>query len=393
MSTTSRYEIIVRREAEAIFEVGLPSAGIGQRLLLPRAFLQCLDLAAPDAPLFDTSTTASMSVFTYFLWAAVLELSSLLDACRKDIISAIDATTVALALSVANATNDTELLRHCYWFIRELMCSVGGPLASWLDGRNTVRLVKGALCYRDISSTSLRCLAGVTAEDALAKRRWITPQDCYTLTQVHRIRQAEGGYPHTYEMRMDHTDEIMLTALREDEQSPCRIFAHSTASSTRSEHCEEFLGTVEPNFWGTLFTLYDGTDVDTLVRSKPALRELPMRQREAVCKISFSTNILGDCPRKIAVDFERRESKWHMENVAPRWDAKLNSYALPFFGRVKKASAKNFQLVVDNDPNTIFLMFGKISKDVFCLDFRGPLAPLDAMAIAIASLAKKRAVS
>merc|ERR1712113_454682 len=99
------------------------------------------------------------------------------------------------------------------------------------------------------------------------------------------------------------------------------------------------------------------------------------------------------CPRKITVEFERTGTPYHMENMQPRWDKKLNSYALPFFGRVKKASAKNFQLVVDDDANTIFLMFGKISKDVFCLDFRGPIAPLDAFAIATAALAKKRAVS
>merc|ERR1711957_608418 len=71
-------------------------------------------------------------------------------------------------------------------------------------------------------------------------------------------------------------------------------------------------------------------------------------------------------------DFDRDGAKHHMENIQPRWDNKLNSYALPFFGRVKKTSAKNFQLAKNNDHNTIFLMFGKISKDVFCLDFRSP---------------------
>merc|ERR1711862_626552 len=102
-----------------------------------------------------------------------------------------------------------------------------------------------------------------------------------------------------------------------------------------------------------------------------------------LCKINFTINLMGDCPRKIGVDFERGGVSHHMENIAPRWDKKLNSYALPFFGRVKKASAKNFQLVVDGDPNTIFLIFGKITKDVFCLDYRGPLTPLDSMAVAM----------
>merc|ERR1712232_1296914 len=163
----------------------------------------------------------------------------------------------------------------------------------------------------------------------------------------------------------------MGTALREDEQSACRIFAKNGASVDSSEHCEEFLGSISPNFWGTVFELLDsGSDIDGLMRSNAAVKELPLRARVPLCKIAYETNILGECPRKISVDFERGSQQWHMENVSPRWDKKLNSYALPFFGRVKKASAKNFQLVVNDDINTIFLMFGKISKDVFCLDFR-----------------------
>eukprot|EP00434_Breviolum_minutum_P029130 symbB.v1.2.025770.t1/scaffold2523.1/size146632/4 len=110
-------------------------------------------------------------------------------------------------------------------------------------------------------------------------------------------------------------------------------------------------------------------------------------------KIGYETNVFGDSPRKVSVEFVHKKERPQMGNLKPRWDKKLNSYALPFFGRVKKASAKNFQLVVNGDQNTIFLMFGKISKDVFCLDFRGPITPLEAFAIATAALAKKRAVS
>merc|ERR1712129_10234 len=188
-------------------------------------------------------------------------------------------------------------------------------------------------------------------------------------------------------------DEVIMRAIREDEQSPCRIFTSALQDpTTGGEQNEEFLGSVVPGFWGTSFTLYDsGTDVEALqYRSKEAM-QLPHRPRTALCAIGYEANLLGDSPRKITVDFERGAEKHHMENMQPRWDKKLNSYALPFFGRVKKASAKNFQLVVDDDPNTIFLMFGKISKDVFCLDFRGPLTSLDAFAIATAALAKKRA--
>jgi len=389
---STQYAVTVKRVSEAILDVGLPSCGAGQRLLVPKGLLQCLDLAAPGAEALDLATFSATSIFTLFLWASVLELHSVLDVFRKGITDDIKPSTVALAFSVAHATNDSVLLHRCYWCIRQLIFSGSG--ASLLDSKNAVKLVKGALCHTTVCRTPLRALASVVEADWESKRHWATATDCYTLTQIHRLRDPNGSYPQRYEMRLDHSDETLLTAVREDEQSPCRIYAGKSGTSTSSEHDEDFLGTVCPNFWGTMFTLFDsGSDVDTLVRNTPAAKDLPLRPRAEVCKIGYDTNILGDCPRKITLDFERNKERHHMENISPRWDSKLNSYALPFFGRVKKASAKNFQLVVNGDPNTIYLMFGKISKDVFCLDFRAPIAPLDAMAIASASLAKKRAVS
>jgi len=118
-----------------------------------------------------------------------------------------------------------------------------------------------------------------------------------------------------------------------------------------------------------------------------------MRRRIEAMKVVYELNIMGGSPRRITVDFDRGGVHHTMKNMQPRWDKKLNSYALPFFGRAKKASAKNFQLVVNDDPNNIYLILGKISKDEFCLDFRSPLSTLDAFAIATAALAKKRAVS
>merc|ERR1719146_38767 len=119
-----------------------------------------------------------------------------------------------------------------------------------------------------------------------------------------------------------------------------------------------------------MFTLYDsGSDIETIITRTPEAKALPLRQRIPQCSIGYETNILGDCPRKISVDFEREGVKHSFENLHPKWDKKLNSYALPFFGRVKKASAKNFQLSVGQDANTIYLMFGKVTKDVFALDF------------------------
>lgn len=267
--------------------------------------------------------------------------------------------------------------------------------AEWLTGEGPVSLAKGVLSYRGVCRIPLRILASVLMEDlALKQELWQSPVDCYTLCQIHRRRGEHGSYPHTYEMRLDHSDEVVMTALREDEQSPCRIFVRATAGVDQSEHCQEYLGAVVPSFWGTQFTLFDsGSTIRDMEHYAPAAKDLPVNERRELSKIGYETNLLGNCPRKVSFDSERGGVRYHMENVEPRWDKRLNSYALPFFGRVKKASAKNFQLVINSDINTIYVMFGKISKDVFCLDYRAPVAALDAMAIACAALAKKRAVS
>jgi len=375
-------------------ELSLPSQGAGQKLLSPASLLQCLDFAAPVGTMTVQSAVAAAKMvgtqlFTILLWAVVLELGEVIEACRELVLQDTDPTMVALVLAVGHAIGDEVLLRHAYWRIREELCGPTGVPEEWLQGANPVRLLKGGyLAHRTICKTPLKVLSKALEEDIAAKhRQWLTSTDCYTLCQVRRVRSEDGGYPHFYELRLDHSDEILMTAQREDEQSPCRIYAHKAAGPEKSEHCQEYIGSVVPNFWGTLFTLYDsGADVEELMKRGEWLRGLPLRPRKTIVKIGYETNVFGDSPRRVSVEYVHNSERPKMENLKPRWDKKLNSY-------VKKASAKNFQLVVNADPNTIYLMFGKVSKDVFCLDFRGPIAPLEAFAIATAALAKKRAVS
>jgi tubby and related proteins len=100
------------------------------------------------------------------------------------------------------------------------------------------------------------------------------------------------------------------------------------------------------------------------------------------------------------------------QNKSPRWSPELNAYVLSFGGRVSMTSVKNFQLVSASDPDTVllqvrdlmsqlcsplrcspsfpsslFLMaqFGRVSKDLFTLDFQWPFSPLQAFAVALGS--------
>ncbi|CEG42402.1 Tub family proteins [Plasmopara halstedii] len=80
----------------------------------------------------------------------------------------------------------------------------------------------------------------------------------------------------------------------------------------------------------------------------------------------------------------------------PVWCPEVNSLMLKFHGgRIREASAKNFMLMLDGesaglDPagsNSVVLQFGKYSKSKFALDFRFPLAPIQAFAIGLSSCA------
>lgn len=83
----------------------------------------------------------------------------------------------------------------------------------------------------------------------------------------------------------------------------------------------------------------------------------------------------------------------------PRWDKAHGCLVMKFQrGRVKESSSKNFILFKDAeagrgrsvapiDPSKAVLQFGKASDDEYALDFRGPIAPLHAFALALSSFA------
>ncbi|OQR97970.1 hypothetical protein ACHHYP_09375 [Achlya hypogyna] len=70
----------------------------------------------------------------------------------------------------------------------------------------------------------------------------------------------------------------------------------------------------------------------------------------------------------------------------PSWCSEVNSLIMKFHGgRIREASAKNFMLVLDDDDDKPVFQFGKYSKSKFSLDFRFPLAPIQAFAIGLTS--------
>jgi hypothetical protein len=67
----------------------------------------------------------------------------------------------------------------------------------------------------------------------------------------------------------------------------------------------------------------------------------------------------------------------------PTWNKRLQSLSMDFGGVVKLASAKNVQLLMDDDCK---LVFGKVEPGVFILDFEHPLSVAQAFAIGLSTM-------
>jgi hypothetical protein len=104
--------------------------------------------------------------------------------------------------------------------------------------------------------------------------------------------------------------------------------------------------------------------------------------------IEYEQNFFAEKPRSFKVSFfdflmKDNETVTHkFENQQPRYNKERGCYTLNFYGRVHKASARNFQLIESledeqdieemGDCEMPLLTHGKISKNEFNLDYRAP---------------------
>ena len=151
-----------------------------------------------------------------------------------------------------------------------------------------------------------------------------------------------------------------------------------------------FIAEVVSNFWGTHFEIYDfGYEKNLYDKIPKSVGTL----REKMGEISYETNIMGECPRYFKIDLLQDSSPHRLVNLKPEWNKDMDCYCLNFYGRVKKASAKNFQIVYEDDNDNILLQHGKVSKDEYNIDFREPFNFVNAFAVSLVSIGKKRVVS
>ncbi|CDW51782.1 mgc84061 protein [Trichuris trichiura] len=226
-------------------------------------------------------------------------------------------------------------------------------------------------------------------------------------------------YP-TYFLHLEKEDgkRIFLLAARKRKKSATSNYLISIDPTDLSRNCSSFVGKLRSNALGTQFTLYDNGEnprktniIDAGVR----------RELAAIIYVQEDTNVLGfKGPRKMTVilpvicDFPNikradlkpiteRDSmieRWKSDrcddlielgNKSPIWNEDAQSYILNFHGRVTQASVKNFQIIHKNNPEYVIMQFGRISDNIFSMDYSYPLCALQAFGIALSSFDGKLA--
>ena len=221
----------------------------------------------------------------------------------------------------------------------------------------------------------------------------------HNLTNVFRSKSEMGvfsDYPHFYDLKAEGQTDAALSATRQSENGDFII------SNRKDVYClygQNYMGILKPNMLGTRFDLYDFG-----LESKN-LQNLPkgfLPKQRLVQTIEYDSNFFAEKPRSFRItvyDLTQKEQivLARFENLQPKFNEKRGCYTLNFFGRVQKASARNFQLMRSpedgEEPDDDFVLsHGKCAANNFNLDFRAPFNSMLSLAISLSAIGKKRVV-
>lgn len=244
------------------------------------------------------------------------------------------------------------------------------------------------------------------------------PPDGATIKcRITRDKQGiDKSFFPTYYLHLEWNGEtkLFLLAARKRKRSRSSNYVISFDPTDLSRGGDTFIAKLRSNFVGTSFITYGSGS-----RPHSSNNRRSNKQREEFVAVQYEANVLGfKGPRRMnviipAMTPERERIKviptnnseallerfrvkdlknlLNLYNKQPVWSEDTQAYVLNFHGRVTQASVKNFQLVHSADEDYVIMQFGRISDDVFTMDYSFPMCALQAFAIALSSFDSKLA--
>lgn len=218
-----------------------------------------------------------------------------------------------------------------------------------------------------------------------------------------------------YKVESEH-GTFLMTAKKQTKNKTSNYVITMSKTDT-SKDAATFLGKLRSDFLGLGFTAYsDGMNPKKVDPKMPHGHAMQLVRQELVA-VQYSSSLWGTKPRGprkmsvviphvqpngerlvcrtlnpeseglLAMEKEGRHGELVacFENKSPKWNDQIGAFVLNFNKRVTQASVKNFQLISKDDPDTVYLQFGRVGKDIFNMDFRYPFSAFQAFAICLSS--------
>lgn len=232
-----------------------------------------------------------------------------------------------------------------------------------------------------------------------------------------RIVRDRGMFNKLYpKFRMESDSGVFLMTAQKQGQNKTSNYSITMSKTDTNKESDSFLGKLRSNFYGLEFVAYGPGLNPSKCDAKQPQSSAIQQAREELCAITYSSSMWGGSkprgPRKmttilpciqngerlvcrtlrpdqeglVALQKADETKLIHTyQNKSPKWNDSIGAYVLNFNKRVTEASVKNFQLTSSEDPDTVYLQFGRVGKEAFNIDFQYPMSPFQAFAICLSS--------
>jgi tubby-related protein 1 len=210
---------------------------------------------------------------------------------------------------------------------------------------------------------------------------------------------------------------FLMTAKKQTQNKTSNYAVTMSKADAMGKDAETTLGKLRSDFLGLEFVAYGTGQNPKKIDAGMSQAHAIQLARQELLAVQYSSSLWGSKPRgprkmsaaipRVQPNGERlvcrtlhpeqdgllamqkSDSSNHLidsyHNKPPKWNDQIGAFVLNFNKRVTQASVKNFQLTNSEEPDTVFLQFGRVGKDVFNMDFRYPFSPFQAFAICLSS--------
>jgi tubby-related protein 1 len=234
------------------------------------------------------------------------------------------------------------------------------------------------------------------------------------------IRERSGLNKLFPKYTLESDSGIFLMTAKKQKHNKTSNYAITMSKTESGKESEAFLGKLRSNFLGLEFMAYGtGLNPKNIDPSMSRVHQMQSARQEMVA-VQYSSSLWGGTkprgPRKMSAVIPRVQPNGERlicrplqpetegllalqkttgnaapshvdcyQNKPPKWNDQIGAFVLNFNKRVTQASVKNFQLTNADDPDTVYLQFGRVGKDIFNMDLRHPISPFQAFAICLSS--------